>query len=103
MTYAVNEKTLNLLAELSKLHLTEEEKKRFMNQLKEIVSYISKIKELKTGKTAPSFHSVNIKNVFNASAVSEKKSKRSFTQKEALSQAKEKQNGYFVVPRILEK
>ncbi len=103
MTYAVSDKTLELLANLSKLNLTEEEKKLFLKQLEEIVAYISKIKELDTKNTKPLYHSTELKNVFNENAGRKASSKRSLSQKEALANAKQKKDGYFVVPKILDK
>ncbi len=103
MTYAVSEKTLELLANLSKLNLTDEEKRLFLKQLEKIVAYISKIKELDTKSTKPLYHSTELKNVFNKNAKGKAFSKRGLSQKEALANAKQKKDGYFVVPKILDK
>ncbi len=101
MTYKVDLQTIRLLAQLSNLKLSPEEEKRFLEQFQEVVDYISKIKALNTEDVEPSFHSINLKNVFQDKKQQDKP--RTFSQKEALSNAKHTKDGYFVVPRILDK
>ena len=93
----IDKKTVEYIAKLARLKLTEQEEKEFTGQLDKILAYIDKLNELNTDNIEPITHAVPMKNVFREDEV-----KRSLTQEEALSNAPEKDSGHFRVPRIIE-
>jgi len=93
----IDKKTVEYIAKLARLALSEEEKKEFAGQLDKILAYIDKLSELDTGNVQPTSHAVPLKNVFREDEV-----KESLGQEEALSNAPEKDRGHFRVPRIIE-
>lgn len=93
----IDKKTVEYIAKLARLSLTEEEKEEFTGQLDKILAYIDKLNELDTKNVEPTTHAVPMKNVFR-----EDEAKKSLSQDEALSNAPEKDRGHFRVPRIIE-
>jgi len=81
------------IAELARLKLTEKEIEKFLPQLKEILETFSKLDEVNTENTKPSFQPVELKNMAR-----EDKIKDCLTQEEALTNAKDKKDGYFKGP-----
>jgi len=99
MSYKINKQTLELLSKLSKLTLTSEQKKQYLQQFEEIVAYISKIKEIITKDIKPVFNTAGLKNIFK----DPNGPKTTFTQAQSIANANKQQNNYFVIPRILRK
>ena len=85
------------VARLAYLKLTEEEKETFTLQLDSILSYMEKLNELDTRDVEPTSHVLPIKNVFREDEV-----KPSLPLEEALSNAPDRKNGFFRVPRVIE-
>lgn len=81
------------IADLARLKLKEKEIEKFLPQLKEILEAFSKLDEVDTSNIKPSFQPVELKNMLR-----EDKIKKCLTQEEALSNAKEKRDGYFKGP-----
>ena len=86
------------LATLANLQISNEEADKFKNQLSETLHYIENLKELKTDNVTPTNHTSNKKNVYFEDG---KECERMLTQEEALSNAKDKKNKYFIVKRIM--
>lgn len=85
------------VAKLAHLELSDEQIKKLAPQLEEIVGYIAKLNGVETGHLEATARVTNLENVTNDDAV-----KPSMTQEEALSNAKEKEEGQFKVEAILE-
>lgn len=51
------------IAELARLHLTEEEKELFAGQLSSILEWVNKLQEVDTSKVLPMAHVLEVKNV----------------------------------------
>lgn len=85
------------VAKLANLPLTDEEKKKFESQLSSILEYFEKLKEVDTSKVAQTSQVTGLENI-----VREDKTTPSLSQKEALSNTKNKHNGMFRVTAILE-
>ena len=81
------------IADLARLKLTDAEIKKFLPQLKEILDAFSKLDKVNTSNTLPSFQPVELKNMLR-----EDKVKPCLSQEKALSNAKEKKDGYFKGP-----
>lgn len=92
----VDRKLLEHVAELARLKLNEEEIKKFLPQLKEILEFFSKLKEINTDNVKPSFQPVELKN-----AMREDKEEKCLSQEDALSLTEHKKDGYFKGPRAV--
>lgn len=86
------------LAKLANLHLTESEIKTFAKQLAETIEYVENLEEVDTENIKLTSSTVNTANVYFEDG---KKSERTLTQEEALLNAKNKKDSYFVVKQIL--
>ena len=86
------------LAKLANLPLTEEEIKKYSNQLEETIDYVENLKELDTENITPTSHTVNLKDVYFSDG---EKNERGLTESEATKNAKNKKNSFFAVKRIL--
>ncbi len=86
------------LAKLSKLQLTDEEIEKYWKQLEETVEYVDNLNQLNTDKVEPTAQTTNLTNVFFEDG---EENKRKLNQEEAMKNAKNKKDGYFVVKRIL--
>lgn len=83
------------IAKLANLRLTDKEVKKFSKQLSETLDYIKILDELDTSKVKPTSQVTGKYNQFR-----EDKIEKSFSQREALSNAKKTHKGYFVVPYV---
>jgi aspartyl-tRNA(Asn)/glutamyl-tRNA(Gln) amidotransferase subunit C len=93
----ITKKEVEYVARLARLELSEEEKKKFTEQLSQVLTYINKLNELNTEKVRPTSHVLPLTNVFR-----EDKVKRSLPQEAVLSGAPSKAKGHFKVPKIIE-
>ena len=84
------------VAKLARLLVSEEEKELLARQLSSILTYIGKLNEITTEGIEPLSHVIDIKNVFREDRVRE-----SLSQDLALSNAPEKRDGFFRVPKII--
>ncbi len=86
------------VAKLAKLTLTEQEIKKFQNQLSEVLDYIDVLKKLETKEIEPTSQVTGLENIFR-----EDQTGQSLSAKEVLANAKEKNNGLFVIEAIFKK
>ncbi|WP_457600281.1 Asp-tRNA(Asn)/Glu-tRNA(Gln) amidotransferase subunit GatC [Hydrogenivirga sp.] len=84
------------IALLARLKLTEEEVETFSRQLGDILSFVEQLGELDTSEVEPYIQNVE------ETPMREDKPGESLSQEEALKNAPERENGFFVVPRIVE-
>ncbi len=82
-------------AYLARLELSEEELEMYALQLTEIIEYVEKLKELDVKDTPATFHVLKIKNVLRKD-----QTKPSLETQEALKNAPEKKDNFFVVPKV---
>ena len=92
----IDRKLLEHVAEIARLKLTEEEIKKFLPQLKEVLEFFSQLKEVNTDNVKPSFQPVELKNVMR-----EDVAKECLSQDDALSLTEHKKDGYFKGPRAI--
>jgi len=85
------------VAKLARLELSEEEKKRFGEQLEQILAYMEQLNRLDTQGVEPTSHAIPIANVFR-----EDKVKPSFPKEEVLGISPAQEDDHFKVPRIIE-
>ena len=93
----INEKEVKYVAALARIHLKEEEVKRFKKDLENILHYVEKLNKLDVAQVKPTSHVLPLTNVFREDIV-----KPSFTQEEALKMAVHKDKGSFKVPKVIE-
>jgi aspartyl-tRNA(Asn)/glutamyl-tRNA(Gln) amidotransferase subunit C len=84
------------VARLARLEFSERDKELFTTQLNSILDYVGKLGELDTTGVEPTSHAMDVTNVFREDAVG-----RSLPVEEALSNAPESEDGFFVVPRVI--
>jgi aspartyl-tRNA(Asn)/glutamyl-tRNA(Gln) amidotransferase subunit C len=84
------------VAELARLSLKPEEIEVFTRQLNDILAYVEKLQELETGDVPPMTHAVPLFNAFREDAVS-----GGLSREAALDNAPAREEGAFLVPRII--
>jgi len=89
--------TVQHVATLSRLALSEEELKLFQTQLSNILEYIDKLKALDTRNVEPLSHPLGLRNVFREDEV-----KPSAPRDEALSNAPAKTDEAYKVPVVVD-
>jgi len=94
----IDKKTVQHVAHLARLEFDESQLELYSTQLASILSYIDKLNEVDTASTQPTSHPLaSLKNVFRKDAL-----KPSISPDEALSSAPSKDDGFFVVPPVIE-
>lgn len=84
------------VAQLARLRLQPEEIEVFTRQLNDILKYVEKLQELDTEDVPPLCHVVPVYNAFRADEV-----KESLPRDQALDNAPAREEGSFLVPRII--
>ena len=85
------------VAKLARLALSEEETRLFQEQLGEVLSHADKLREVNVSNVETTAHAVPLFNVFR-----EDEPRDWFTIEEALSNAPQKTNNLFRVPKVVE-
>jgi len=92
----LKEDVVEKVAQLARLKLTEEEKETIGKQLMSILEFVNQLNEVSTeGVDA-------VWDVQEGTPLREDIPKSEFSQEKALANAPERENGFFVVPKILE-
>ena len=92
----IDEKTVLKVAQIARINLTEEEAKKFAKDLQNVLEAFETLESVDTKGIKPSFQPIEIKNVLREDTV-----EKSLTQKEALSNTKNKESGYFKGPKTI--
>ena len=87
-------------AKLANLKLPEKQLRKLHRELETVLAYMSKIQALKTDNTEETHQVTNVVNVLREDKVDKN---RMLSQEEALANAKETHDGYFLVEAILDK
>jgi aspartyl-tRNA(Asn)/glutamyl-tRNA(Gln) amidotransferase subunit C len=85
------------VAQLARLALQPEEKQRFTEQLNAILTYMEQLNDVPTAGVEPTAHVVDLANVWRADTVC-----KTLAVEDALANAPETAQHFFVVPRIVE-
>lgn len=93
----ITKKEVENIAYLSRLELSEEEKEKYIVQLNQILEYFQKLQKLNTENVEPTFHIVPINNVFR-----DDEPIPSLKVEDVLSNAPEKEENFFLVPKVIE-
>lgn len=89
--------SINQVARLARLSLSEDEKNMFGLQLENILSYVDTLNGLDTTQVEPTSHVITISNV-----VREDVPARSLSREEALLNAPDGTSEFYRVPKIIE-
>ncbi|MFH8080536.1 MAG: Asp-tRNA(Asn)/Glu-tRNA(Gln) amidotransferase subunit GatC [Candidatus Aenigmatarchaeota archaeon] len=92
--WKMDEKLVEHVCMVAKLELTEDEKKKYLKQLEEILQVFKEIDEVDTRDVEPSFHPIEIKNQWREDEQKDFKW-------DPLSNTIHKENGYFKGPKIV--
>ena len=93
----VTRETIEHVANLARLNLTEQEKDKLTTEMADILSWVDKLNELDTTGVEPKAHVIPIHNVFREDIVED-----SYDRDSILANAPVKENGCFKVPKIVE-
>lgn len=93
----VTRKTIEHVANLARLNLTEQQKEKLTIEMEDIISYVDKLNELDTSNIKPMEHVIPIKNVLR-----EDRSEKSYDREKILANAPSSEDGCFKVPKIVE-
>lgn len=93
----ISEAHVEHVARLARLALQPEEKRRFTEQLNAILTYMEQLNEVPTDGVEPTAHVLDLVNVFRDDTA-----RHTLSVEEALANAPEAAQHYFVVPRIVE-
>ena len=85
------------VADLARLDLDEASIDKFAGQIGNILEYVAKLNEVDTEGIRPTSHAISITNVFR-----EDQQRQPLDCEKALANAPEKEDGNFVVPKIIE-
>lgn len=94
---AIDRKTVEHVAKLARLQLTPEELDRYQGQLGAILDYIAQLEKLDVAKVEPLTHAAEASNVFR-----DDEPRPSLPRPEALKNAPERTNDFFIVPKVVE-
>jgi aspartyl-tRNA(Asn)/glutamyl-tRNA(Gln) amidotransferase subunit C len=94
----ITNKDLTHIGWLARLELSKEDKKEYAPKLNPVLDYFSELDEVDTVGVEPTYHVLALSNVFREDEVN---TKCSLDQDEALSNAPNKQDGFFKAPRMM--
>jgi aspartyl-tRNA(Asn)/glutamyl-tRNA(Gln) amidotransferase subunit C len=84
------------VAQLARLDVDEADVERFAGQIGTILEYVDTLKKVDTGGVTGTSHAIELTNAFR-----EDEEKAQLASEDALANAPEKDNGAFVVPKII--
>jgi aspartyl-tRNA(Asn)/glutamyl-tRNA(Gln) amidotransferase subunit C len=94
---AITIEEVKKVSKLANLPITEAEDKKYAEQLSAVLEYIEQLQKVDTKRIEPTYNSTGLTNVFRADQPSE-----SLSQDEALQNAGEKKQGFFVTKGVFE-
>ncbi|MHC4698425.1 MAG: Asp-tRNA(Asn)/Glu-tRNA(Gln) amidotransferase subunit GatC [Planctomycetota bacterium] len=97
MSSSLDEAAVRHVAHLARLEISDEEVRRYADQLSAVLGYVDQLNELDTTDVPPTTHAVPLSNVFRDDAV-----RASLDAECALSNAPQQQDGFFRVPKVLD-
>jgi aspartyl-tRNA(Asn)/glutamyl-tRNA(Gln) amidotransferase subunit C len=93
----ITKQAVEKVAKLARLELTEVEKAAFTKQLSQILTYVETLKQYDTAGVGPTATVLGQVNIFRSDEV-----RPCLSVEQALANAPESAEGYFVVPKIIE-
>ncbi len=96
----INKQLIKHVARLASIPIQDQEAGELSRAFAETLTVVDELKQLSVDKTEPTHQVTGLSNVMREDKVNEE---RMFTQEEALKNASKTHQGFFVVPRILDK
>ena len=93
----VTKETIEHVAQLARLNLTESEKESLTSKMEEIISWVDKLNQLDTSGVKPMEHVIPISNVLR-----EDKAEKSYDRDKILANAPVSEDGCFKVPKVVD-
>ena len=93
----IDKNTINKIAKLSRIKLEEKEADSLIKDLNSILDWVEQLNEVNTEKVEP-LSNISLSNLPKREDISENKN----DSKEILSNAPDKLEGYFAVPKVVE-
>jgi len=93
----ITREEVEYVANLARLKLNDQEKELFTRQLDSILKYIEKLNELDTSQVPPTSHVQPLRNVMR-----EDKTEDSPLKEDMMANAPERDDNFYVVPRVIE-
>ena len=84
------------VADLARLDLDEASIEKFAGQIGDVLEYVEKLNEVDTEGLRPTSHAISLTNAFR-----EDEQRQPLDREQALANAPEKEDGNFVVPKII--
>ncbi len=100
MSTKITNTQIQHIAKLANIPVSDEEAAKLADGFEKTLETIADLKAIDTTGVTPTSQVTGLENVWREDIADEK---RTFTQKEALANAKATYNGYFVVPRLIKK
>lgn len=97
MAAVINESDVRHIALLARLKPTDDEVRRFSEQLSAILAYMDQLNEVDTTDVPPTAHALPVHNVFRND-----EPHTPLTPDEALANAPQRDGSFFAVPKVLE-
>ena len=91
-------KTIEYIAKLSKLQLSEKERELYAGQLSSVLDYVEQLSEVDTEKVEPMANITGLKNIYRQDNIEES----GITEDDIKKNAPEFKDGHFVVPGVFE-
>lgn len=89
--------TVKYVAHLARIELAQKELEVLSLQLQDILTFIDKLQQIETGNIQPTSHILPVQNVLREDSI-----KQSLPPEEALKNAPAREEGFFVVPKVIE-
>lgn len=93
----VTKETIEHVANLARLNISEAEKEKLTSEMENIISYVDKLNELDTSDVKPMEHVIPIQNVLREDRVT-----GSFDRDKLLKSAPSQEAGCYKVPKVVE-
>lgn len=97
MPPSLDKETVQHVAKLARLRLTDEQAAEFSGQLTKVLAYIAQLEELDTENVPPTAHAMPITDVLRDDIPT-----AGLSTQDALSNAPDRNDGFFRVPKVLD-
>ncbi len=93
----IDNKTVEYVANLSRIELNGDEIERLSGQLSHILDFIDKLKEVNIDMVIPTSHAISVENVLREDLPED-----SLPVEKVISNAPSKKENFFLVPKVIE-
>jgi aspartyl-tRNA(Asn)/glutamyl-tRNA(Gln) amidotransferase subunit C len=97
MAGKISEQEVRHICHLARLKPSDEEVRRFSEQLSDVLAYMEKLDELDTKDVAPTAHALPVHNVFRVDEPGV-----CLNPEQALANAPQREDNFFAVPKVLD-